>query len=419
MSKAKIGRNDPCPCGSGKKFKNCCIDLNYGTGGDLFSRYSQTITEIKLKLEAIYQREIKKISSDLEQRFLSYSTEDNLKTDHESLFSDWLWFDMTDNSGLTLAQDYWQAHADYMPQPLKECLQALSQSYLSVYEAIDSRDTRLVVRDLFTGQEYSIILKETFAADLNANPLLLLGRLVALTEGNVFSGMVLIIPNNDGQAEYLSSHFSYLQKLIPGSTTELLKANADLLYGLFDHCQHKRHIHINDIRTFKLDTAQRLSLQNELAASDRLTFVHDIEDVCWYEDILNPAPYKRIGLGEDYAVTFVSTLADLDNWDGIGGDYFPGLKDWPLVNSRFLRKAPPPEYLEIWYNAVRDQETERWLHTPHHELDDKTPLELLQEENGGQQVLELLDRFSDRLEGVREGRSLLDYMRQRIIELIE
>ncbi len=23
--KNKIGRNDPCPCGSGKKFKNCCI----------------------------------------------------------------------------------------------------------------------------------------------------------------------------------------------------------------------------------------------------------------------------------------------------------------------------------------------------------------------------------------------------------
>ena len=23
-SAAKIGRNDPCPCGSGKKYKNCC-----------------------------------------------------------------------------------------------------------------------------------------------------------------------------------------------------------------------------------------------------------------------------------------------------------------------------------------------------------------------------------------------------------
>ena len=24
----KIQRNEPCPCGSGKKFKKCCIDLN-------------------------------------------------------------------------------------------------------------------------------------------------------------------------------------------------------------------------------------------------------------------------------------------------------------------------------------------------------------------------------------------------------
>jgi len=23
-SGAKIGRNDPCPCGSGKKYKKCC-----------------------------------------------------------------------------------------------------------------------------------------------------------------------------------------------------------------------------------------------------------------------------------------------------------------------------------------------------------------------------------------------------------
>ena len=22
----KVGRNDPCPCGSGKKYKNCCIN---------------------------------------------------------------------------------------------------------------------------------------------------------------------------------------------------------------------------------------------------------------------------------------------------------------------------------------------------------------------------------------------------------
>lgn len=29
----KIGRNDPCPCGSGKKFKKCC-SAKAGTGSD-------------------------------------------------------------------------------------------------------------------------------------------------------------------------------------------------------------------------------------------------------------------------------------------------------------------------------------------------------------------------------------------------
>lgn len=31
-NRQKIERNQPCPCGSGKKFKKCCIDkLNEGT----------------------------------------------------------------------------------------------------------------------------------------------------------------------------------------------------------------------------------------------------------------------------------------------------------------------------------------------------------------------------------------------------
>lgn len=26
LSNARIGRNDPCPCGSGKKYKRCCLE---------------------------------------------------------------------------------------------------------------------------------------------------------------------------------------------------------------------------------------------------------------------------------------------------------------------------------------------------------------------------------------------------------
>lgn len=27
---AKVGRNDPCPCGSGKKYKKCCVNKALG-----------------------------------------------------------------------------------------------------------------------------------------------------------------------------------------------------------------------------------------------------------------------------------------------------------------------------------------------------------------------------------------------------
>jgi len=26
----KVGRNDPCPCGSGKKYKKCCLQRESG-----------------------------------------------------------------------------------------------------------------------------------------------------------------------------------------------------------------------------------------------------------------------------------------------------------------------------------------------------------------------------------------------------
>ncbi|MFC2118397.1 SEC-C metal-binding domain-containing protein [Bacteroidota bacterium] len=28
-NRKSIGRNDPCPCGSGKKFKICCGEVHY------------------------------------------------------------------------------------------------------------------------------------------------------------------------------------------------------------------------------------------------------------------------------------------------------------------------------------------------------------------------------------------------------
>jgi len=37
----KVGRNDPCPCGSGKKYKKCCLGKNGKETLDLEDLYAK------------------------------------------------------------------------------------------------------------------------------------------------------------------------------------------------------------------------------------------------------------------------------------------------------------------------------------------------------------------------------------------
>lgn len=413
MSKDKIGRNDPCPCGSGKKYKNCCLGSESEAETDFFTRCSQSIASVKLRLDQEFNQGIKKIRQEARQNFLRYSVENRLTEDRESLFSDWLWFDMADSDGDTLARDYLRNHGEYMSDSLKECLAALGESYLSVYEPVAVENGFLRLKDILTGIEDNIILKETPELNLAEKSWLMLGRLAALNEGKVFSGMVLILENSGEQGEFIISHFDYLKRFYPETDpAKLLKTNANIVYGLFDHAYHKKNIAINDIRALQLNTAGRITLQEMLDNSSYLKFVHDLENVRWYE-VKYPEAYKRIGLGDDYAVSFISILEDLDSWDDILKDTFPLLEDWPIVNNRFIYQTPPDEFLTIWYNAIRDQETERWLKTPHNELGGISPAEHIK--NGNPElVIELLDRLAAQVEENQAGGSLIKYIRQRV-----
>jgi hypothetical protein len=47
----KIGRNDPCPCGSKKKYKHCCLRKNRDSTGIVNGKQSvgETAPEEKIK----------------------------------------------------------------------------------------------------------------------------------------------------------------------------------------------------------------------------------------------------------------------------------------------------------------------------------------------------------------------------------
>jgi methionyl aminopeptidase len=50
MNKSKVGRNDPCPCGSGLKYKKCCLGKDVGRTEDNLTAYARKYN-IRLKDE--------------------------------------------------------------------------------------------------------------------------------------------------------------------------------------------------------------------------------------------------------------------------------------------------------------------------------------------------------------------------------
>jgi hypothetical protein len=53
----KVGRNDPCPCGSGKKYKKCCEEKHIHKKFDaqVISPGNQQVAKVQ-KLSSLFQR---------------------------------------------------------------------------------------------------------------------------------------------------------------------------------------------------------------------------------------------------------------------------------------------------------------------------------------------------------------------------
>ena len=414
MKNSKIGRNDPCPCGSGKKYKTCCLGLEglVDRNEKPFMRYSQLISTIKVKLDQQYKSQIKKMRKSLQERFLRLSTTNYLPQEQESILSDWLWFDMTDSEGMTFGSEYLAQNGAYIEEPLRNCLQSLNSSYLSLYQPIGMNGDSLLVKDFITGEDSLIMLKEPLDAEISEDKPLLLGRLVALPLGNVFSGMVLMMKNEDGQGEYISQHINYLRELKnEEDITVSLKNYGEILFGLYDRANRKALLPLNDIRVLFTEEDSP-DLITTLEDSEVFSLVHETDGIRWY-DLQNSSGNARLGIHSSYLVSYADIVGDVIRMKNWLSNLIPQ-RNWQIVNSLLLFQQPAPELDHIWYTVIKDQETERWLHTPHRELDNKTPLEILEDEHGQERIYVMLDSFASQASGNEYSEDLINYMRSRI-----
>jgi len=413
LAKQKVGRNDPCPCGSGKKYKKCCgIVDDLIEASDPFTRGNQLMTAVKVKLDEYFENAIKKIRKDAQTQFLRFSVNRTLPLEHESIFSDWLWFDLLTEDENTLAYHYLVENGYYIARSLSDTLGALSISFPSVYQVEEISDYYIRARDVFLDRPCDILLKEPWEGIDGDTDLLLFGRLVKIEDEGLFSGMVLAVDNKAGQKGFLLEHMEFIRHLLNETMINTLKFHGEMLYGVFDHTYNKTLVNFNDIRCCDIDEENRVRLLDNLTAGDEYERLYDSAGFTWFTPAGENRGYVRIMIGETELVTCADVLDDIRQLEETVTTLLPG-KELQVISNRFLQAPPPADKNQLWFTIVKDQETERWLDTPMSELEGKSPRERLSEDGGREQLMAMLDRFLTTRENETE-KELIEYFKERI-----
>lgn len=416
MARLKVGRNELCPCGSGKKYKKCCglLDEMIDSSDDPFTRNSKLMTAAKMKLDNYYNDLIKRIRKDAQKQFLRFTVNNSLPKEHESIFSDWLWFDLLNEDENTLAYHYITENANYMAISLRDCMAALSISFPSVYEVEEIHGFYLKVRDILVDKTCEILLQEPWEGMDGDTDLLLMGRLVQIEGENVFSGMVLAMDNKAGQKDFLLEHMNFIRQLLNDTMINVLKFHGEMLYGIFDHAYYKTLVNFNDMRSCEIDAGEKDIILKALTESTDFVHLHDAEGFSWFKPAREHYGYARIIAGEKNLVCCADVLEDIVYLQEQTAAIIPG-KELKVFSNRFLQQPPPADRSQLWFTIIKDQETERWLDSSLAELEGKTPREYLNDENGQSRLLQILDDFMDTRANETEN-ELVKYMKERVID---
>jgi len=188
---ATPGRNEPCPCGSGKKFKKCC---------------ERNTSLIQFPSEMVLLQEFLEVKND----FYKYITvrEDSINTKIQQIgakygftpascsswhdfFFEWFAFDYPFEDNMSLFDIFLKEnHREYSNRVLNQ-LSKWPQSYISVYSLVDTLENgKHIIEDCFTGKQFEIyepMLEEDFEA-------LFAMRILPATSSYIYFHGTMIMP---------------------------------------------------------------------------------------------------------------------------------------------------------------------------------------------------------------------------------
>lgn len=146
-----VGRNNPCPCGSGRKYKNCHLD------SDRARKPALPATETVHQMDFRLVRDIARFAS---SRFGSdwlarFGDADDRDEAYLQLFLPWVaWTAIVDEK--RIADSFFEQHEARLSPEEREWFGAQRRAWLSVWEVTRVQPGVIDVRDLLTGESRSV-----------------------------------------------------------------------------------------------------------------------------------------------------------------------------------------------------------------------------------------------------------------------
>ena len=186
-----VGRNDPCPCGSGKKYKQCC--LKKASAKRVAGIEESLMRDLVSDLIGFAKKHHEKKTQDAYGFFAGAADDEaaltpEQKSTTEINYSDWLVFDWivdTDN-GKTLIDLYFEHDSGLRPEQ-RDVLGRMRESIVSFYEVVDVvPEESMKLRDLLL--RGTVEVREKNATRILVKGDLLALRLLPLDDGHIMCG---------------------------------------------------------------------------------------------------------------------------------------------------------------------------------------------------------------------------------------
>jgi len=423
----ETGRNDPCPCGSGLKYKKCCMFKDQPNVGPQEMARSKLVAD----LLAFTDRKYKSILPEAYDVFWNGEhPEKSLSKDYDDFtdinFNEWLMIDFPAiaTSGETIVELFLKSGKN-LSETEKVVLNLFRESVISLFEVQEVMPEKgLVLKDLLLGGEYQVWEKSATRS---------------LVKWDIFASRLMMI---DGQYILNASVYPYLVKrkqelltAIKGeydfycahvgerSWKEFLKANATIFNRLwYDRGADYRpgirtttgeplifskavfEIRDRDQALEKLRTVKKLSFDSK----NQITWLDNPEEegstvlgtiqIKGKTLILECMSKKRLEQGKKMIREALVGLA-VYKTDTFKDPYEVMAKPKPAK----IKSGIPPEIERQVLDKFMREHMEKWIDEKIPALDNQTPRECVATEAGRKRVTELLKSFENLEEHKRKN----------------